>query len=78
MYQMVIKYPKCLSNIPNGHKIYHQFAIKGPPKCSQIEIFGLKINHLATLLRRKKIQGNLKPKSLGKKYSRGNSGTLVP
>jgi hypothetical protein len=40
MYQMVIKYPRCLSNIPNGHEIHQQFASKGPPKCSQIEIFG--------------------------------------
>jgi hypothetical protein len=51
MYQMVIKYPKCLLNIPNGHKIYQHFPIYGPPKFTQIRIFGLKRNHLATLHR---------------------------
>jgi hypothetical protein len=52
-------------NIPNGHKIsqltvkYSQMAIKynnvssisGTPKFTQIWIFGLKRNHLATLKR---------------------------
>jgi hypothetical protein len=37
-------------NIPNGHKIYQHFPIKGPPKFTQIWIFGLKRNHLATLV----------------------------
>jgi hypothetical protein len=46
---MVIKYPKCPSKIPDGHKIYQHFPILGPPKFIQIGIFGLKINHLATL-----------------------------
>jgi hypothetical protein len=27
MYQMVIKYPERLKNIPNGHKIYQHFPI---------------------------------------------------
>jgi hypothetical protein len=27
MYQMVIKYPKCLYNIPNGPKIYQHIPI---------------------------------------------------
>jgi hypothetical protein len=27
MYQMVIKFPKCLKNIPNGHKTYQHFPI---------------------------------------------------
>jgi hypothetical protein len=35
--------------IPNGHKIYHQVPFLGPTKFTQIGIFGLKINHLATL-----------------------------
>jgi hypothetical protein len=47
---MVIKYPKHPSNIPNGHKIYKHFPIEGPPKFSQSGIFGLKTNHLATLV----------------------------
>jgi hypothetical protein len=41
MLQMVIKYPKCRSNIPNGHKIYHHFPIWGPQKFTQIGVFGL-------------------------------------
>jgi hypothetical protein len=46
---MDIKYPKCLKNIPNGRNIYQQFPIQDPPKFTQIGIFGLKTNHLATL-----------------------------
>jgi hypothetical protein len=37
-------------NIPNGQKIYQHFPPQGPPKFTQIRIFGLEINHLATLL----------------------------
>jgi hypothetical protein len=37
--------------IPNGHKIYQQISTEGPPKFTQIGIFGLKTNHLATLSR---------------------------
>jgi hypothetical protein len=36
-------------NIPDGQKIYPNFPIKGTPKITQIGIFGLKINHLATM-----------------------------
>jgi hypothetical protein len=50
MYQMAIRYTKWLSNIPNDHKIYQQFPFQGPPKYTQIWIFGLKTYHLATLL----------------------------
>jgi hypothetical protein len=52
-------------NIPNEHKLYQNshkiyqmvihythFPFQGPPKFTQIAIFGLKINHLATLLLR--------------------------
>jgi hypothetical protein len=35
-------------NIPNGRKILQHFPFFGPPKCTQVGIFGLKINHLAT------------------------------
>jgi hypothetical protein len=49
MYQMVITYSKCLKNIPSGHKINKYFPIQGPPKFTQIGIFGLKRNPLATL-----------------------------
>jgi hypothetical protein len=47
---MTIKYAKWPKCIPNGHKIYQQFPVKGPPKFIQIEIFGIKIYHLVTLL----------------------------
>jgi hypothetical protein len=33
----------------NGHKIYRHLQQKGPPKFTQIGIFCLKTNHLATL-----------------------------
>jgi hypothetical protein len=35
---------------PNGHKIYQYYPLQDPPKFTQIGIFGLKENHLATLL----------------------------
>jgi hypothetical protein len=50
MYQIKTKCNKWSQNIPNGHKIYQHFPNHGPPKLTQISIFGLKINHLATLL----------------------------
>jgi hypothetical protein len=37
-------------NSPNGHIIYQHFPFQGPPKFTQIAIFGLKTNHLATLV----------------------------
>jgi hypothetical protein len=42
IYQMTVKYS-------NDHKIYQHFPFSGPPKFTQIGIFGLKTNHLATL-----------------------------
>jgi hypothetical protein len=47
MYQMTIKYTKWPHNTPNGHKMYQQMPLQEPPKFTQIEIFGLKINRLA-------------------------------
>jgi hypothetical protein len=46
---MAMNYTKCPQNIPNGHKIFQHLPFKGPPKFTQIGIFGLKTNHLATL-----------------------------
>jgi hypothetical protein len=48
------KWPYIASNgqkllIQNGRKKYQHFPFQGPPKYTQIRIFGLKINHLATL-----------------------------
>jgi hypothetical protein len=43
-------YTKRPQIVPNGHKIYQHFPFKGPPKYTKIGIFGLKINHLATLV----------------------------
>jgi hypothetical protein len=62
-YQSGEKYTKLPRTIPNVHKIY-QMAVKltkrpknnkhlplqDPPKCIKIWIFGLKTNHLATLI----------------------------
>jgi hypothetical protein len=54
LYQIGTNYTKRPYIIPNGHKLY-QTAVKytnifqGPPKYTPIRIFGLKINHLATL-----------------------------
>jgi hypothetical protein len=52
MYQMDIRYTKWLINIPNGHAIYQYFTFQGPPKLTQIGSFGLKRNHLTTLVTR--------------------------
>jgi hypothetical protein len=46
LYQMAIKFAKCPQNILNGHKICQHFPFQDPPK---IGIFGMKIDHLATL-----------------------------
>jgi hypothetical protein len=48
--KMAGKYTKWLENIPNGHKIYQHFPLQDTPKYTQIGIFGLKINHLVTLV----------------------------
>jgi hypothetical protein len=45
LYQMAIMY----IDTPNSHKIYILFPLQVPPKYTQIGIFGMKINHLATL-----------------------------
>jgi hypothetical protein len=37
------KYKKRPQTTPNGHKIYQHFPFKGPPKYTQIGIFGLKV-----------------------------------
>jgi hypothetical protein len=42
VYQTAIYYT-------NGRKIYQHCPLQGPPKYTQIVIFGLKINHLATV-----------------------------
>jgi hypothetical protein len=47
---MSIKYNKRPLNGPSVHKIYQHLPLQDPPKFSQISIFGLKTNHLATLL----------------------------
>jgi hypothetical protein len=48
-YQGTINYTKRPNIIPNGRNIYQHFPLQGPSKYTQIDIFGLKINHLATL-----------------------------
>jgi hypothetical protein len=45
---MATKYFQWPYNRPNGRKIYQDFPLQGPQKFTQIGIFGLKTNHLAT------------------------------
>jgi hypothetical protein len=52
LYQMAIKYFQWQKNRPNGQKICQDFPLQAPPKFTQIGIFGLKTNHLATLMQR--------------------------
>jgi hypothetical protein len=49
IYQIATKYTKWPLNIPNGRKNCQPLRSQDPPKFTQIEIFGLKICHLATL-----------------------------
>jgi hypothetical protein len=56
-YQNGEKYTKLPQNIPNGHKIFQMvikytkiFPLQDPTNFTQIGIFGLKTNHLATLV----------------------------
>jgi hypothetical protein len=49
IYQMPVKYAKWTENRPNGLKIFQHLPLQDPPKLTQIGIFGLKRNHLATL-----------------------------
>jgi hypothetical protein len=48
---MAMNYTKWPYNIPNGHKMYENLLFRGPTKLSPIGIFGLKTNHLATLVK---------------------------
>jgi hypothetical protein len=43
-------------NRQNGHKIYQDLQLQDPPKFTQIGIFGLKTNHLATLVLKPRCQ----------------------
>jgi hypothetical protein len=49
LYQRAIKYFQWPQNRPIEHKIDQDFPSQDPPKFTQIWIFGLKTNHLATL-----------------------------
>jgi hypothetical protein len=51
IYQIGKIYNKFYHNthIPNGRKIHQYFPLQGPTKYTKIDIFGLKICHLATL-----------------------------
>jgi hypothetical protein len=46
---MATKYTEWPINIQNDYKLYQHLPLQGPPKSTQIGIFGLKIYHLATL-----------------------------
>jgi hypothetical protein len=47
---MAIKYSEWPQYIPNGPRNTNLFSFQGPPKITQIWIFGLKTYPLATLL----------------------------
>jgi hypothetical protein len=52
---MATKYTKWPKNRPNGHQIYqHHLPLQIPLKFTQNRSFGLKISHLAPLVRRQK------------------------
>jgi hypothetical protein len=51
MYQMTAKYTKWPKNIPNGCKIYQTYTNNFYSKNLQIGIFGMQIQHLATLIK---------------------------
>jgi hypothetical protein len=48
--QMSIKYNKRPQNGRSVRKVYQHLQLQDPPKFTQIWIFGLKTNHLATLV----------------------------
>jgi hypothetical protein len=48
---MATKYIKWPKNRPNDYKLYQHCPLQEPRKFTQIGIFGLKIHHLATLVR---------------------------
>jgi hypothetical protein len=50
IYQMTIKYSKWPRNRPKGHEIYQHFQFQDHPQFTPNRDFGLKINHLATLV----------------------------
>jgi hypothetical protein len=50
LYQVAIKYNKRPYNGPSVHKINQNLPLQNPPKFPQIWVFGLKTNHLATLM----------------------------
>jgi hypothetical protein len=52
-YQMSIKYHKRPKNGPSVHKIYQHLPLQDPPKFTRLWSFGLKTNHLATLMQSK-------------------------
>jgi hypothetical protein len=49
VHQSSINCTKWPENLPNDNKIYQTLPWQEPPKFAKIGIFGLKINHLATL-----------------------------
>jgi hypothetical protein len=50
IYQITTNYTKCPYNITKDRKMDQHLPVQDPPKFTQIWIFGLKTNRLATLL----------------------------
>jgi hypothetical protein len=62
--------------MPNGRKISQHFPLLAPPKYTQIGIFGLKINHLATLSSGMPLAFTVAPAQRKiRRHSDGNFGT---
>jgi hypothetical protein len=53
IYEVTRNYINRPENGPSVHKIYQHLSVQDPPKFTQIWIFGLKTNHLATLPQRR-------------------------
>jgi hypothetical protein len=51
-YQNEKKDTKLPRTMPNAHKKYQLLPLQDPPKFTQFWIFGLKTNHLVTLVRK--------------------------
>jgi hypothetical protein len=49
---MAIKHTKSLQCIPKGYILNEHFSSQDPPKYTSIGIFGMKICHLAALLKK--------------------------
>jgi hypothetical protein len=68
-----------VQDFPNCHTMYQHFPIQGPPKFTQIGIFGLEINHPATVVDLPCLESKRRPwtevRLSGTRHSGEGSGT---